>query len=520
MAISLDMSNYRADYMISDAAIPQRVEAQTEKEQTTQFAQLLKDCGEVDVNPVQETAAPESIDPGTVENAEQMAVGDDIYDDPMELARKILKGEIDLDDIPADKFTLELVKALIIVAKTEDLDEDDEEEGEEEKDFFDPTKNEATDELQVTMLDQLLAVLYKFIDAYTDTRYDDGKGEVIGGIEELLADFPEISELFDQLEQNKDDADNSPLMEHIMRMRAEQTAVPEVSEEQAANVDTFVKSDEIPPEVKTESPQQSEFAKETSKAVGEENVKILDEAAKNGELGKPEVKQTVQTTQKVSQIPEEEQPEVKNVPEMPVRTDEVSDRAKAISEELEMLRNARLGKTVKQPVEETAAEEKQSVPVQAANPLETESPLVFAGRDGSEITVRPADVAAQAAKLVEKAVTENVEQTEYSLVLNPEELGRITVKLVKATDGAVSVTIAAENARTQRILDQNSEIMQSNLRDTGIRLENWQVVRESQQETLAQDYNGSSKNPYYRDDKPQQDDDEEGKSFAEIIAAM
>ncbi len=517
MAISLDMSNYRADYMISDAAIPQRVEAQTEKEQTTGFAQLLKDCGEVELSPVKETAAPERIDPGTLENAEQMAVGDDIYDDPMELARKILKGEIDLDDIPADKFTLELVKALIIVAKTEDLDEDDEEEGEEEKDFFDPTKNEATDELQVTMLDQLLAVLYKFIDAYTDTRYDDGKGEVIGGIEELLADFPEISELFDQLEQNKDDAGNSPLMEHIMRMRAEQAALPE---EQAANVDTFVKSDEIPPEVKTESPQQSEFAKEMSKAVGEENMKILDEAAKNGEIGKPEVKQTVQTTQKVSQTPEEEQPEVKNVPEMPIKADEAADRAKAISEELEMLRNARLGKTAKQPVEDTAAEEKQSGPIVAPNPLETESPIVFAGRDGSEITVRPADVVAQAAKLVEKAVTENTEQTEYSLVLNPEELGRITVKLVKATDGAVSVTIAAENARTQRILDQNSEIMQSNLRDTGIRLENWQVVRESQQETLAQDYNGSSKNPYYRDDKPQQDDDEEGKSFAEIIAAM
>lgn len=509
MAISLDMSNYRADYMISDAAIPQRVEAQTEKEQTTEFAQLLKDCGELEA--VSENESVKLDDPGQITaNEVRIEGGADPYDDPMELARKILKGEVDLDDIPADKITIELLKALAIVAKTEDLDEDDEENGDEEKDFFDPTKNEAPDELQVTMLDQLLAVLYKFIDAYTDTRYDDGKGEVIGGIEELLADFPEISELFDQLEQNKDDKGNSPLMEHIMRMRAEQAAVPE---EQPANVDTFVKSDEIPPEVKTESAQQSEFAEEMSKAVGEENMKILDEAAKNGELGKPEVKQTVQTNP-------EEQVQTENVPEKPIKVDEAADRAKAISEELEMLRNARLGKTAKQPVEETAAEEKQSTPITAANPLETESPLVFARRDGAEITVRPADVVAQAAKLVEKAITENNEQTEYSLVLNPEELGRITVKLIKATDGAVSVTIAAENARTQRILDQNSEIMQSNLRDTGIRLENWQVVRESQQETLAQDYNGSSKNPYYRDDKPQQDDDEDGKSFAEIIAAM
>lgn len=509
MAISLDMSNYRADYMISDAAIPQRVEAQTEKEQTTGFAQLLKDCSAADAAPVQEPSAPEKLDPEQVTTHEvQTEGGSDIFDDPMELARAILKGDVDLDDVPADKITIELLKALVIVAKTEDLDEDDEE-GDEDKDFFDPTKQESTDELQVTMLDQLLAVLYKFIDAYTDTRYDDGKGEVVGGIEELLADFPEISELFDQLEKNKDDT-NSPLMEHIMKMRAEQATIPE---DQSANVDTFVKSDELPPEVKTESAQQSEFAEEMSKAVGEENMKILDEAAKNGELGKPEVKQ-------VKTNPEEEQAQTANVPEKPIKADEAADRAKAISEELEMLRNARLGKAVKQPVEETTADEKQSTPITAANPLETESPLVFARRDGSEITVRPADVVAQAAKLVEKAITENNEQTEYSLVLNPEELGKITVKLIKATDGAVSVTIAAENARTQRILDQNSEIMQSNLRDTGIRLENWQVVRESQQETLAQDYNGSSKNPYYRDDKPQQEDDEDGKSFAEIIAAM
>ena len=106
-------------------------------------------------------------------------------------------------------------------------------------------------------------------------------------------------------------------------------------------------------------------------------------------------------------------------------------------------------------------------------------------------------------------------------MLNPEELGRITVKLIKAADGAVSVTVAAENSQTQRVLEQHSELMQNNLRSNGLNLTSWQTVNESRQETYAQDYNGSSKNPYFRRDDAQSPEEEsDGKSFAEIIASM
>ena len=111
--------------------------------------------------------------------------------------------------------------------------------------------------------------------------------------------------------------------------------------------------------------------------------------------------------------------------------------------------------------------------------------------------------------------------TEYSLVLNPEELGRIVVKLVKAADGAVSVSISADNSRTQRILEQHSAAMQENLRDNGIKLEGWHMVRESEQETYAQDYNGSSKNPYYREENHSHSEQEgEETNFADLIASM
>ena len=524
MAISFEMSNYRSDFMLSDAAMPRRVEAQINKEQTNGFAQMLKDLGSATPEVKAEIVPdkPIAVTPGTavIEQIQDPEGNSALPDDPFELARMILRGKVDIDEIPKDKLTPELLKALIIVAKTEDLNETDEEGKDEEEDFFVQNGEEASKSIEaLTLLDQLLAVLYRFIAAYNE-KHEGSGDKVIGGIEELLSEFPEISELYGVLSESANNSGDDTLKAHIAKMLAEQTAENRNSEEQPANVDSFVKSDELPAETRTVETAQVTFAEEVSKAIGEENVRLLEEAAQNGELGEVKVEVKTVTKTEVKQTVPEEQP-VEDVPEQPVKTDAAADRAKAISEELEMLRNARLNKNTAQPVvAEKTAEEKESAPIPAASSLEVDSPIVFTRRDGSEITVRPSDVVAQTAKLVETMIAENKEQTEYSLVLNPEDLGRITVKLVKAADGAISVTIAAENARTQRILDQNSQLMQSNLRDDGIRLENWQVVRESQQETLAQDYNGSSKNPYYREDNAQEDEDEDQKSFAEIIAAM
>lgn len=524
MAVTFDMSSsYRSDFMISDAAMSQRVGAQIDKEQLSQFAQLLKDSGSV-------TLTEDSVVRQPIESAEMVPQSEmssaesDILvlpDNDLALARMILNGEVDIKDIPAERITVQLLRALAVVKKMMEQEEDEPLKTEEDDpDFFDPNREQANDELDATALDQLLALLYRFIDAYTDTRYDDDeKKEVIGGIEELIAEFPELAEISEKLDEMKQanseqqtDAPVDPIAAHIAKMSVEQAE----EAEHPVNTDTFVKNGELPPEAKTVDGAESEteFGAEIAKAVGEENLKVLDEAAKNGELGEVKTEQKFEAPKQAEEAPAE------NVPEAPAKASDVADRAKAISEELEMLRNARLNKTAK-PVEEPVAEEKQTaVPIKAADPLEAQTPLVFTRRDGTEVTVRPADIVAQTAKLVETAITENREQTEYSLVLNPEEMGKITVKMTKAADGAISVTIAAENARTQRILDQNSDLMQSNMRDNGVRLESWQVVRESQQETLAQDYNGSSKNPYYRDDTPRRDEDEDEKSFADIIAAM
>ena len=187
---------------------------------------------------------------------------------------------------------------------------------------------------------------------------------------------------------------------------------------------------------------------------------------------------------------------------------EFASRVKNASEELEMLKNAKLGKDENKPTETTTS-------------LLSDQPIVFTRTDGSRIEIKPTEIVDQTMKIIQQAIEETQEQSEYSLVLNPEELGRITVKLIKAADGAVSVTIAAENAHTQRVLEQHSELMQNNLRSNGVNLEHWQTVSESRQEAYAQDYSGSSKNPYFRRDDAQNDDEDTGdRTFADIIAAM
>lgn len=231
----------------------------------------------------------------------------------------------------------------------------------------------------------------------------------------------------------------------------------------------------------------------------------IDTRVDEGELDKVVESFTVKETN-VSEPAKTEAPVKASVTTAP------QPRVQNASEELEMLKNAKLGK--KEP-------ETDSVPTQTANPLTSDQPIVFTRTDGTKVEVNPSEIVDQTARIIEAAIKETQQQSEYSLILNPEELGRITVKLIKAADGAVSVTIAAENAHTQRVLEQHSELMQSNLRANGTNLASWQTVNESRQETYAQDYNGSSKNPYFRrDDAQHTDEDNTDTTFADIIAAM
>lgn len=107
-------------------------------------------------------------------------------------------------------------------------------------------------------------------------------------------------------------------------------------------------------------------------------------------------------------------------------------------------------------------------------------------------------------------------ETVLTMTLNPETLGRISVKLVENA-GKISVTITAENKETAAILASRAESMQESMKDSGTQLEKYQVVYGAEQDGRAeqQNYDGSSKNPYVREVE-EHDEENEGQ-FAEIL---
>ncbi len=516
MAVTLNSNgSYRADFMISNAAVSQAAK-QSQVSQDNGFAKLLdsrsgeqsKPAGSVnssgsvsmastykapEVKPELERVCevPEKealvLEPSEEMNivdaeVEHTYIGPCIPDDPMELARAIVRGEIDINDVPADKLTPELLKAIMMVKKLENPDEDDnEDKDDEEEDVLKPVAQYAAQETNgaMTLEDQILSLIMLILDENSEEDDIAAKLEV----------FPEA------------------MTENV----AEVTAVADDTLEafeygQAMNDAAAEKLAENLPEEAAQGAAQTKKADAAAQAQG----------AESDAEGKVTVRKITQPEEK-SDLSQESAEQNASQQRSPV--------SKEISEELEMLRNAKLGKAKTEAVDSKTdgvqGKADEAMSVRTTAPLTADAPILFAGRNGEMIRVRPSEIISQVTKIVEQVVSENREATEYSMVLNPEELGKITVKMVKAADGAVSITIVAENANTQRMLEQNGELMQSNLRANGVQLQSWQTVNEAHQETMQREYDGSSKNPYYREDSKSSDDEQsDGESFADIIAAM
>ena len=507
MAVSLtpNTANLRSDFAISDAAMAQRnfdAAAQADQQQSSKFEEMLAqfDGKSQKLRDVQDALDSGKYDVPTLEDLEKAGViyidketGRVMPENPRDLAEKLFKGELDTENLPLELLTPEFLQALSAFRDNA---------SEQPEDFFPTTdenvRNDVSKQLQNS---GVLAELAQLIQAMTGETAEN-------------AELVEVTEQVAVSEVAAIQTEQVPEFSQKTELKSQQSDV--------GRFDVFVQNDEtaeIPVELaaNTENPQnnanseqQSELSEELQN-LGEEKLNALQKAVSEGEISKVETKTVSVTEEKAvvdntAEAPEKAEQNAE-IPEFRQRAGSVTT---TVSEELEMLKNAKA-----KPVSE-----QQNVPVSTQNPLNSDSPIVFRREDG-EVSVRPSEIISQAMKAVQTAVSENKEQTEYSLVLNPEELGRITVKMTKTADGAVSVTIAAENARTQRVLEQHSELMQSNLKDSGVNLESWQTVRESQQEAYAQDYNGSSKNPYFTHQSQNDEaDDGDEKSFADIIAAM
>lgn len=524
VAFSTGGSGYtRSDFMISDAAIPLRTE-EAVQDQSEKFSSVLSGIGKPGTvsktSPEYDSKQAEVVARFTNENGKI---------DYKAMAKAVIKGEIKLDDIPEDimEFVLKELVELMKVDNFTDAEDD------EDKDV---TAQAATE----------IASMFIQPAVQADDKTDELSQLKAAPVEDVT-----------EIPVQEVPVQETPVQEiQVQEVPAQAVPVQEVSVQEAPVQETQAQQ-EIPqePTVKEVTVQQETAVEAAPVAAAEAVQEAVPEAV---QAVQPEPARTEQAAPRTHQPQEnqaEVQPEaeVKSVPadnapkqesgfssqqnsreevptrdvarfevrtadkqpeteEAPVFVQHTAQRSRVVSksDELDMIKSANAEKT------DDSAAQTLAQPQGILN----DKPVIFARADGSEVTVKPADVAQQVAdRLIER--TEGLEEgeTEYSITLTPEDLGRITVKMTKTADGAVSVSIAAENSRTLRILEDNGTAIQDALKHNGVQLENWQTVSESQQETRSQDYQGSSKNPY-REAEHDHQKDEDGESFAEIIASM
>lgn len=486
MAVSLSAGyGMRSDFMISDAALPQRIE----EAQAADFAGLIaqSDAGSAAV-PEKQTAA----------------LVKELSDDPQKLAEMIASGEVELEDIPEEMLTVELKKLIEALALMRG-EKQPEEQDEAEKPETQPTGAQITASASFVQADlptDMTAELGEIVKTVTENAQQVQQVEAVQQTPVQAAE-PTTGQQSESVEPEvMQTAQPEQAFPQEMQAAQEKPAQPVQQAHNEAKPQQAVQTEAPAEDIPLSAPRQESPENGGSRLMGQQAAPV--QTAQRSEQ-KPDVLKNMEFTVEVKPA-QEEAPEQAAQTEMQLGAQAGQGRVKAASDELEMLRSA-----VKKPDEGA---------VRTDAPLMADSPVVFRAENGRTVEVKPAEVAQQVTERLIETAKSTARETEYTMTLNPEELGKITVKLTKAADGAVSVTIAAENSRTRELLEQNSALMQENLRSNGMRLENWQTVNESQQETYAQDYNGSSKNPYYRSENPQPEEGAEDSSFAEIMASM
>lgn len=516
VAFSTGGSGYtRSDFMISDAAIPARVEEAAKADQKEQFSKVLSGIGS-SRNASNASNASNTSGAGSANNAVSEKETPARYEkfemlrseltksdgslDLRKVVAAIADGKLTFADIPQEYITKALLAELINTVENVDSTKSDKD-GDSEQ-INDPAVQQVMTELAAMMNQTAIP------DDISDLSDEISALTIkITGADEVQAVQQNVQEQAVQTVQNQAAEQAEATGEAV-----EFTVKPETEQKPQAQAKPV---QEVQPEAKQAAVQNAENTGAQSEA--------QTDAGQSGQSGQQDGAAQVQTAQagQTEQAPQEDVKFRSDVRSVEVRTaekpqeapqqeqtqvfaDHTAQRSRVVfkSDELEAIKSG-----------DAAQAQPQGIPA--------ESPVVFTRQDGAEITVKPSEVAQQVSgKITERAADLKEGAVEYSITLDPEDLGRITVRMTKTADGAVSVSIAAENSKTMKIIEDNGSAIQDTLRQNGVQLENWQTVSESRQEPQAQDYQGSSKNPYRENENHRQDDDRDGESFAEIIASM
>ena len=527
VAFSTGGSGYtRSDFMISDAAIPARVEEAAKADQKEQFSKVLSGIGSfrnasnasnasntsgagsannaisgsdaASEKMAQNNAVSEKETPASYEKFEMLRSELTKSDGSLDLRKvvaAIADGKLTFADIPQEYITKALLAELINTVENVDNAKSDKDGDSEHNN--DPAVQQVMTELAAMMnqtaipddisdlSDEIYALTIKItgadeVQAVQQNVPEQAVQTVQNQAEQAEATGEAVEFTFKPETEQKSQAQAKPVQE--IQSEAKQAAVTAAAVQNAEN--TGAQS-----EAQTDAGQSGQS--------GQQDGAAHDQTAKAGVKFRSDVRSVeVRTAEKPQEAPQQEQTQV--------FADHTAQRSRVVfkSDELEAIKSG-----------DAAQAQPQGIPA--------ESPVVFTRQDGAEITVKPSEVAQQVSgKITERAADLKEGAVEYSITLDPEDLGRITVRMTKTADGAVSVSIAAENSKTMKIIEDNGSAIQDTLRQNGVQLENWQTVSESRQEPQAQDYQGSSKNPYRENENHRQDDDRDGESFAEIIASM
>lgn len=541
VAFSTGGSGYtRSDFMISDAAIPARVEEAAKADQKEQFSKVLSGIGSsrnasnasnasntsgagsannavsgsdaASGKMAQNNAVSEKETPASYEKFEMLRSELTKSDGSLDLRKvvaAIADGKLTFADIPQEYITKALLAELINTVENVDNTKSDKDGDSEHNN--DPAVQQVMTELAAMMnqtaipddisdlSDEIYALTIKItgadeVQAVQQNVPEQAVQTVQNQAEQAEATGEAVEFTFKPETEQKSQAQAKPVQE--IQSEAKQAAVTAAAVQNAEN--TGAQS-----EAQTDAGQSGQSGQQDGAAqVQTAQAGQTEQAPQEDVKFRSDVRSVeVRTAEKPQEAPQQEQTQV--------FADHTAQRSRVVfkSDELEAIKSGG------EKTGDAAQAQPQGIPA--------ESPVVFTRQDGAEITVKPSEVAQQVSgKITERAADLKEGAVEYSITLDPEDLGRITVRMTKTADGAVSVSIAAENSKTMKIIEDNGSAIQDTLRQNGVQLENWQTVSESRQEPQAQDYQGSSKNPYRENENHRQDDDRDGESFAEIIASM
>ena len=142
----------------------------------------------------------------------------------------------------------------------------------------------------------------------------------------------------------------------------------------------------------------------------------------------------------------------------------------------------------------------------------SESRFEDAPQTHSEVRVPISDMASFISDYAPKASG----KTALTVVLTPETLGNITVRMVNES-GKLTVEILTETAEAKQLLQAKSEQLAYALRNDNVELTSYKVET-SQTELFQRDFDGSSKNPYRQ--QSQKDNNNESDEFDSLLGEI